>query len=556
MRSLPFVVFSFLLPMTGAVAAPGVLPFPMKTVSRTPDAVTLRLDPSAFAAVRAAGGSVVLTGLPLPDGAAVDLSLERIAFDPKTVLFAVDGFRWPEPLAADLALFSGSVVGQSDSHAFVALSRYGCRARLRVGDRLYALLVVPPATAGGRFDVSRMARDDGLLPPEIAGEWCALERLEAVRPVDTTTIPPPTKGTAGYLPLKELLLAVETDYQFYQLFNDANAAAAYALSLVGAVSDRYREQVGVIFTIPYLGLYTQNNDPWTQQDNGGSCVDVLQEFRAKWKGGNGPVPANLYTMLSGADLGCGVAWLDVLCNSEYGFSVEGNLGGGMSFPPQQGHGTWDFVVLAHELGHNFGSPHTHDFCPTPLDECAPKDYFGSCQNQQVCINNGTNMSYCHLCPGGMSNITLHFHPTVAALMRQRVDNSCLSDYVGIPLSEDLGFALPGSNGAPSLAVSWDDGQGAVVFDAQNLAPAASGLLVVSDQTLYAPFLGGTMVPALSLVAPIASSAQGGFTLAAPVPGSVHLPSGADFYAQLWIQDNGGVQGAAATNGVHFELIVP
>lgn len=40
------------------------------------------------------------------------------------------------------------------------------------------------------------------------------------------------------------------DWQFFQLFGDEDAARTYALELLGAVSDRYREQIGVILTIP------------------------------------------------------------------------------------------------------------------------------------------------------------------------------------------------------------------------------------------------------------------------------------------------------------------
>ena len=35
------------------------------------------------------------------------------------------------------------------------------------------------------------------------------------------------------------------------------------------------------------------------------------------------------------------------------------------------------------------------------------------------------MSYCHLCPGGMSNLFLEFHPHIANVIRTTVNGSCL-----------------------------------------------------------------------------------------------------------------------------------
>mgnify|MGYP002526217732 CR=1 FL=1 len=126
--------------------------------------------------------------------------------------------------------------------------------------------------------------------------------------------------------------------------------------------------------------------------------------------------------LSGANLGGGVAWLGVLCNTTYGFAVSGNINGGTSFPVTQGSNTWDFFVMAHETGHNFGTLHTHDgYCP-PLDECAT-----NCNGNIQCTNQGTNMSYCHGCNGGMNNITTYFHPTVVGVMRAFADSSCIPD---------------------------------------------------------------------------------------------------------------------------------
>jgi hypothetical protein len=155
---------------------------------------------------------------------------------------------------------------------------------------------------------------------------------------------------------------------------------------------------------------------------------MLNEFVAAWQG-NIPNGGRIGHFVSGAGLGGGVAYLDVLCDNTFGFGVSGNMNGTISFPIVVGPNNWDFMVNAHEVGHNFNAIHTHDYCP-PVDQCAPSGYFGSCQTQQVCTNQGTIMSYCHLCAGGTSNITTFFHTQSAADMTAAAQ-ACLPLFTGI-----------------------------------------------------------------------------------------------------------------------------
>src|SRR6185436_15623143 len=149
-------------------------------------------------------------------------------------------------------------------------------------------------------------------------------------------------------------------------------------------------------------------------------------------------------MMSGKGLGGGIAWIGVLCSGAFptgaaascpGLGSESvNWGGAYGFTASLS-GTfninsptvmWDIVAVAHEIGHNFNSPHTHCYNTlsagaSPIDQC----YSGESVGASACYSGGTSlpgpaglgsgtiMSYCHLLGGGFSNIILNFgtgHP--------------------------------------------------------------------------------------------------------------------------------------------------
>jgi len=230
-------------------------------------------------------------------------------------------------------------------------------------------------------------------------------------------------------------IAVETDYQLFQIFGDLSAETAYMTTLLAAISDRYEEQINTILTYPYLMFYTNAGDPWSTPECG-TCgtADMLNEFVNAWAG-NIPTGASLGHFISGASLGGGIAYLDVLGNPDFGFGVSANIDSNVNFPVMQQPDNWDFMVIAHELGHNFSAPHTHSVCP-PIDECPSSQYWGPCQDETVCINDGTVMSYCHLCPGGTANITTYFHPENVARM-QSAASIALPPFYAAVAGDDL-----------------------------------------------------------------------------------------------------------------------
>jgi len=238
--------------------------------------------------------------------------------------------------------------------------------------------------------------------------------------------------------------------------------------------------VDVYITVPQLSIYTTSNDPWKTPDMGGSSSQMLNEFQRYWKPDGFPLGAALAHFMSGANLGGGVAYVGSFC-SESGVAVSGNLAGQTTMPvPTKSSLNWDFVVCAHETGHNFGSPHTHDYCP-PIDSCYP----GLCTTGTQCITNGTIMGYCHLCPGGLNNVQTFFHQRVANRMSKVVSVSCICGTC--PCAPPLVNAL-----SPTTVVAYDPTQQEVTLTGKRFSnvnqvtvdgvPLAPGQFTVDSYT--------------------------------------------------------------------------
>ncbi len=127
-------------------------------------------------------------------------------------------------------------------------------------------------------------------------------------------------------------------------------------------------------------------DPFDNDDSG----NALEQFRNYWKGryyaGNF---AHLLKNGNYNDSG-GRGYVEVSCNNEFNYAVDGNA----VFPASYPNYTHGASTIAHELGHNFGSQHTH-WCGWPggaIDNCAAVE--GNCNPGPPPVNGGTIMSYC------------------------------------------------------------------------------------------------------------------------------------------------------------------
>jgi hypothetical protein len=187
---------------------------------------------------------------------------------------------------------------------------------------------------------------------------------------------------------------VEGDPSYRALFDSPEDAADYAITLLAAVSGIYRRDLGAELRIPdgYLRIW-ETQPPWGDPD-----LVLLTDY---WDSPSNPLQdiERAVVHLLDSQVGGGVAWLGGLCSNAYGYG-RSSVQGFFPIPLQHVHpDNGDPFVVAHELGHNFGSPHTFDYNPPiPCDD-------GSGPDQ------GTIMSYC------WTNLGMRFHARVQDFLR-------------------------------------------------------------------------------------------------------------------------------------------
>ncbi len=239
-------------------------------------------------------------------------------------------------------------------------------------------------------------------------------------------------GVAGGAGCREFRVAVDTDTEYTMAAHGGNAVAAlqYALLLMGAASQIYDRDLDAKLPVGYLRLWT-GEDIWT----GADMFEQLDQYRNHWATSMGSVPRDLGHYLAGRGLGGGVAWLGVVCTgNDWSYALSSGIGYGFPYPlVDHDHGNWEPMVVNHEIGHNFGAPHTHDHSPQ-ADGCGTND----CSQAWT----GTIMSYCHICDGGMSNVSLVFHPYSVASMAGHLGNVGCDD-AGARAVDDVTSTLEG-----------------------------------------------------------------------------------------------------------------
>ena len=372
-------------------SAPRAKPAAMPAAWLTASGARFSFAPELHAALRAARPARATLRVPVATAGELTLSLRR--FEAVTVDATVElGTRTRSPQAAlaealrGVVHFEGSVDGHAGSSCYLAFGATGASGWIDLGDGGGQFTLRGAGDAGDRIGLiaglSEFVRTNGTSAPEVptcggahGHDGCADGGVAGFG-----AVPPGVR--------KVVEVAVDSDYEFFTIFDDTAAATEYVAALNGAVSAIYRRDCDATIMTNYLRLQTDAADLFNEPD-------PLGPFRDHWAPLAEP-SRDLFTLFTGRrnlPYG-GVAWLNAACGS-FGFSVNGYLIGAFADAVETNPGNWDLNVVAHEFGHNLGTLHTHSYS---IDACA-----------SGAVQRGTIMSYCHVVQGASANIDLRFH---------------------------------------------------------------------------------------------------------------------------------------------------
>ncbi|MFT6808126.1 MAG: hypothetical protein ACJA01_001350 [Saprospiraceae bacterium] len=221
-------------------------------------------------------------------------------------------------------------------------------------------------------------------------------------------------------------------------------------------------------------VWTSNAAPYPYTtDDLTDAGKILTRFGERIKNNlTGNLAHFITTVNTGQTLG--IAWTDVLCFAYNGvpqhagpYGVTADLGTSQAFPDN----SQDVVTFAHELGHNIGSPHTHDCEWGPnnlaIDNCVATEA-NNCGLVTPLEQTGTIMSYCN-----NALLSKGFGELPGALIRTKYNNAkCISVTPPIcPADISVSSATTTGNSLGSNSVSTAGPvtvNGAAVFSSNNI----------------------------------------------------------------------------------------
>lgn len=393
--------------------------------------LSIAINSSALTAIRESPPSALRIEIPLYEAAHKNALLKKVElFSPGFEVGKLFGST-KEIVASEKSIhYQGIIEGDSNSMVAFSINSEGIHAMLSFDNHNYEIVT----------DDSQQ-RNCFLYDAKEIKTKAAFD-CEA-RQVPENAVRNGSDGSAS-LSCKTVTVYFECDYSlFCSKKNNMGAVQAYVTSFFNQVAAIYRKEE-IDLQLAGINVWT-TLDPYSSYSNAATLLTAFHNST----GAN--FTGNIAHLLTTRAIGGGMSYLDVLCIKPFAQ--------GVSYVTVNENGTptysWTTEVVAHEIGHNFGSNHTqwcgwtlNNGTNGPLDNCYITE--GGCDPGPTPVNGGTIMSYCHLTNYGIC-FANGFGQQPGDKIRSR-----LAAATCIPVSGDVPSGLISSNiGASSAQLNWN-----------------------------------------------------------------------------------------------------
>ncbi len=266
----------------------------------------------------------------------------EIALVPNTQLLAPDAVIMrdgvaltPEEAGIELP-YRGHVVGDPDSWV-----------RVRVeGDRFEGLIFTEESlwevreVDAGEAWMLHSNIGDYLDTPTHANHHCATSEAEAAHATYAAY-----DGAARAQSCTQVSIALVADYTHVAALGGAKASEAEMLARINEADGIFRSDLDYGFSVGEIRTFAKAGGPAFNQAESG---DTPLETFADYKQSKLPELGLAHLFVARTKYGAvGLAYVGSTCSSRYGSGVSNYLGKGKA----------STIVVTHEIGHNFGSPH-------------------------------------------------------------------------------------------------------------------------------------------------------------------------------------------------------
>jgi hypothetical protein len=468
--------------------------------------------------------AVLVSEWPVGPGERRDVLVTRhevYAKDAKVIV--VKGDRQTEVPRSRLVFFWGSFVDDPNSGVSISVDPdiHTVEGVSSSGLGNFALKPLVPGQAGRHITANAEAFVTGLKEgqhptwrcgqPELPGQGrSVMDRFEQGTIADLSREATTDQAVFSAAGLRTATVAFDTDWQLLanKFGNNTTSATNYVASLVATMNVMYNRdlQIQLLVGTTILRLQGQT-DPYSSIPSSGGFADdtSLGIFASYWATNEGSVSRTVVTMLSGkgaSNSASGIAFVGSLCSKTSGYAY--------TQPFLMDFMLGDSLVIGHEIGHNFGSVHTHCYSP-PIDECFNQEQ-GCYSGTVTCpapstINGVTNvigtiMSYCHLsvCESQANwQAQQTFHPRTVAVIQPEITAAITAGCIAAaPPSVTLTAVNPQAGAAGSSVTLTGSGFSGTSLSVHFGSAAATNVQFVSDSKITATVPAGTGTVAVSV----------------------------------------------------------